>query len=140
MIAACGDGTVIGASFYLMEPVEGFTPREEMPTLHAKDASIRRAMGFEMVDAIAALGAVDFEARGLSGLGKLDGFLDRQVNRWRAQLESYAEHTGWPGLSGIPGVDEVGAWLNAPRPKDFVAGILHGDLHFGHVPSDRISP
>ena len=35
MIAACGDESVIGAAFYLMEPVEGFTPREEMPPLHA---------------------------------------------------------------------------------------------------------
>ena len=32
-------------------------------------------------------------------LGKLDGFLARQVPRWRAQLESYHEHAGWPGLA-----------------------------------------
>ena len=139
MIAACDVETVIGATFYLMEPVEGFTPREEMPVLHANDASVRHAMGFEMVDAIASLAGVDFEARGLSDLGKVDGFLERQVGRWRAQLESYAEHTGWPGLSGIPGVDEVGAWLNAHRPQDFVPGIIHGDFHFGNVLFDRTS-
>jgi aminoglycoside phosphotransferase (APT) family kinase protein len=139
VIAACGDESVIGAAFYLMEPVEGFTPREEMPDLHANDATIRRAMGFEMVDAIAALGGVDFEARGLSDLGKIDGFLERQVGRWRAQLESYAEHSGWPGLSGIPGVDEVGAWLTGHRPNDFVPGLIHGDFHFGNVLFDRSS-
>jgi len=139
MIAACDDETVIGTTFYLMEPVEGFTPREEMPVLHAHDASVRHAMGLEMVDAIASLAGVDFEARGLSDLGKIDGFLERQVGRWRAQLESYVEHSGWPGLSGIPGVDEVGAWLNAHRPKDFVPGIIHGDFHFGNVLFDRTS-
>ena len=139
MIAACDNEAVLGAAFYLMEPVEGFTPREEMPALHANNATIRRAMGFEMVDAIAALGGVDFGARGLSDLGKTDGFLERQVSRWRAQLESYAEHPGWPGLSCIPGVDEVGAWLNANRPKNFVAGIIHGDFHFGNVLFDRNS-
>jgi aminoglycoside phosphotransferase (APT) family kinase protein len=133
MIAACGDVTVIGAAFYLMEPVEGFTPREEMPALHANDPAIRRAMGFEMVDAIAALAKVDFAARGLSTLGKLDGYLERQVGRWRAQLESYAEHPGWPGLSAIPGVDEVGRWLETYRPGTFVPGIIHGDFHFGNV-------
>jgi aminoglycoside phosphotransferase (APT) family kinase protein len=139
MIAACGDELVIGAAFYLMEPVEGFTPREEMPALHASDPNVRRAMGFEMVDAIAALSKVDYAARGLATLGKLDGYLERQVGRWRAQLESYAEHPGWPGLAGIPGVDEVGAWLNAHRPNVFTPGIIHGDFHFGNVLFDRTS-
>src|SRR5579872_5367490 len=69
MIAACDDETVIGTTFYLMEPVEGFTPREEMPVLHANDPAIRHAMGLEMVDAIAALAKVDYAARGLSSLG-----------------------------------------------------------------------
>ncbi len=139
LIAACGDESVLGAAFYLMEPVEGFTPREEMPPLHASDPAIRRAMGFEMVDAIAALSKVDYAARGLSDLGKLDNFLERQVGRWKAQLESYAEFEGWPGLSGIPGVDEIGAWLTAHRPNNFVPGIIHGDFHFGNVLFDRHS-
>ncbi|HXC57233.1 MAG TPA: phosphotransferase family protein [Rhizomicrobium sp.] len=139
LIAACGDESVLGAAFYLMEPVEGFTPREEMPPLHASDPAIRRAMGFEMVDAIAALSKVDYAARGLEGLGKLDKFLDRQVGRWRGQLESYAEFPGWPGLSGIPGVDEVGAWLAKHQPQSFVPGIIHGDFHFGNVLFDRHS-
>ena len=140
LIAACPDETVLGASFYLMEPIEGFTPREEMPALHANDPAVRRRMGFEMVDAIAALSKVDYAAKGLSTLGKLDNFLGRQVGRWKAQLESYAEFEGWPGMSGIPGVDEVGAWLNAHRPPAFAPGIIHGDFHFGNVLFDRGSP
>jgi aminoglycoside phosphotransferase (APT) family kinase protein len=140
MIAACADESVLGASFYLMEPVEGFAPREEMPDLHASDPAIRHAMGFEMVDAIAALADVDYAARGLSDLGKIDGYLERQVSRWRAQLESYIEHPGWPGVAGIPGVDKVGAWLTSHRPGSFVPGIIHGDFHFGNVLFDRHSP
>ena len=83
IIAACGDESVIGAAFYLMEPVEGFTPREEMPALHAGDRQIRYAMGLEMVDAIAALSQVDYSARGLASFGKLDGYLERQVGHYR---------------------------------------------------------
>ena len=87
MIAACGDEAVLGAAFYLMEPVEGFTPREEMPTLHANNPAVRREMGFEMVDAIAALAGVDYVGRGLADLGKLDGYLDRQVGRCGRSLK-----------------------------------------------------
>jgi aminoglycoside phosphotransferase (APT) family kinase protein len=140
LIAACPDETTLGAAFYLMEPIEGFTPREEMPALHAGDPAIRHAMGLEMVDAIAALSKVDYAAKGLSNLGKLDNFLERQVGRWKSQLESYAEFEGWPGISGIPGVDDVGAWLNVNRPPAFTPGIIHGDFHFGNVLFDRHGP
>jgi aminoglycoside phosphotransferase (APT) family kinase protein len=139
LIAACPAEDVIGASFYLMQPIEGFTPRDEMPALHAGDASIRHTMGLEMVDAIAALGQVDYAAVGLSDLGRVDGFLDRQVGRWRKQLESYAEFPGWPGLANLPNVDAVGTWLTANQPKSFTPGLIHGDFHFGNVLYDRHS-
>ena len=133
LIAACPAEDVLGAAFYLMEPVDGFTPRDEMPALHAGDPAIRHRMGLEMVDAIAALGQVDYVARGLSDLGRPDGFLERQVGRWRAQLESYREHPGWPGLDGLPGVDAIGRWLDDNRPRDFRPGLIHGDFHFANV-------
>jgi aminoglycoside phosphotransferase (APT) family kinase protein len=133
LIAACPEDDVIGAAFYLMEPVEGFTPRDEMPALHASDPAIRHTMGLEMADAIAALGGVDHAARGLGDLGRPEGFLERQVGRWRAQLDSYHEHPGWPGLSGLPGVDEIGRWLDDNRPRDFRPGLIHGDFHFANV-------
>jgi aminoglycoside phosphotransferase (APT) family kinase protein len=140
LIAACPQEDVLGVAFYLMEPIDGFVPREEMPALHAGDPAIRRAMGFELVDAIAALAGVDHVAAGLADLGKTDGFLERQVGRWRKQLESYGEFPQWPGLSNLPGVDEIGAWLDAHRPTDFRAGLIHGDVNFGNIMYRRDGP
>ena len=133
LIAACPEEDVIGAAFYLMEPIEGFTPRDVMPALHAADPAIRHRMGLEMADAIAALSRVDYVARGLADLGRPGGFLERQVARWRVQLESYHEHPGWPGLAGLPGVDVIGRWLDDNRPTDYRPGLIHGDFHFGNV-------
>ena len=140
LIAACPAEDVIGAAFYLMEPVEGFAPRDEMPALHAGSAAIRRQMGLEMFGAIAALSKVDYVAKGLADLGKVDGYLERQVPRWRAQLESYHEHPGWPGMAGLPGVEEIGVWLEANRPPSFTPGLIHGDFHFGNVLFRRDGP
>jgi aminoglycoside phosphotransferase (APT) family kinase protein len=69
----------------------------------------------------------------LSDFGKPDGYLKRQVSRWRAQLESYAEHEGWPGADSIPGVERVGEWLDMNRPAKFRPGIIHGDFHLSNV-------
>jgi aminoglycoside phosphotransferase (APT) family kinase protein len=140
LIAASPEEDVIGAAFYLMEPVEGFTPRDEMPALHAGDPAIRHQMGLQMFGAIAALSKVDWKAKGLDGLGRLDGYLERQVPRWRAQLESYHEHAGWPGLAGLPGVTEIGRWLEEHRPPSFIPGLIHGDFHFGNVLFRRVGP
>jgi aminoglycoside phosphotransferase (APT) family kinase protein len=134
LLAACPDEDVLGggAAFYLMESIDGFNPTVALPALHAGDASIRHAMGLSVVDAVAALGAVDHEAAGLADLGKPDGFLERQVPRWLSELEGYGRHEGYPGPD-IPGLDEVAVWLEAHRPATFRPGLSHGDYHLANV-------
>lgn len=133
LIAACPDEDVLGAAFYLMEPVEGFNATVGLPPLHAGSPEVRRRMGFSLVDGIAALGRVDAAARGLSDLGRAEGFLTRQVGRWKSQLESYREYEGWAGAGEIPGVEAVGAWLAARTPERFTPGLIHGDYHLANV-------
>lgn len=133
LIADCADESVLGAVFYLMEPVEGFNAVNGLPALHANSPSIQHRMGLAMVEGIAALGALDYRARGLEGFGKPDQFLARQVGRWRGQLEGYGDLAGWPGPASIPGVDQVARWLEANRPETFVPGIMHGDYHMANV-------
>lgn len=132
LIAACPDETVLGGAFYLMEPIAGFNPTVGLPPLHAGDPSIRRRMGEEFVDASLALGRVDYKAVGLDDFGRVDGYLERQVARWRSQLEGYREFEGYGGPQ-IPGVDDVAAWLDANKPSDFSPGIIHGDYHMANV-------
>jgi aminoglycoside phosphotransferase (APT) family kinase protein len=132
LIAACPDEELLGAAFYLMEPIDGFNASQGLPELHAGNESVRRGMGFAMAEGIASLGAVDYRAVGLDGFGRPDGYLERQVSRWRHQLESYGEMKGYPGPE-IPGVDRVAVWLEANRPERFEPGILHGDYHIANV-------
>jgi aminoglycoside phosphotransferase (APT) family kinase protein len=132
LIAACPEEDVIGASFYLLEPVDGFAAPNGLPPLHLT-APVQHRMGLSMVEAIAALGAVDYLAVGLDGFGKTENYLGRQVARWQAQLASYAEMPGWTGPDEIPGVARVAEWLSANVPADFRPGIIHGDFHLGNV-------
>ena len=132
LIAAEADESVIGAAFYLMEPVDGYNVTLGLPPAFVGDRAAQFEMGLSMADAIAALGRLDPAAQGLGDLGKWDGWGERQVPRWRKQLDSYSELDGYPGPD-IPGVDEVGRWLDANRPSDLRAGIIHGDFHFANV-------
>jgi aminoglycoside phosphotransferase (APT) family kinase protein len=132
LIAACPTEDVIGAAFYLMEPIHGYSPTRGLPEPFSRDPALRHAMGLSLVDGILALGRVDHVAVGLADFGKVEGYLERQVPRWRAQLESYSEFAGWPGPE-IPGVERVAGWLEAQRPGGFTPGILHGDYHLANV-------
>ena len=132
LIAAEADPDALGAAFYLMEPVEGFNPTLGLTPAFLADSSWQHEMGLSMADAIAALAAVDHVAVGLGELGRFDGWAERQVGRWRKQLDGYSALDGYPGPH-IPGVDAVGAWLSAHLPRDVRPGIMHGDFHFGNV-------
>jgi aminoglycoside phosphotransferase (APT) family kinase protein len=132
LIAAEPGLDVIGAAFYLMEPIDGFNATLGLPEPHASDLDVQRAMGLAMADGIAALGRVDHVAAGVADLGKVDGWLERQVERWRGQLDSYRELDGYDGPD-IPGVEQVASWLDDNRPATWSPGIIHGDYHFANV-------
>ncbi len=132
LIAACADLEPLGAAFYLMEPVDGFNPTLGLPEPHRSDPMLQRAMGFGMVEGLLALARIDPDACGLGDLGRWEGWAERQVGRWRKQLDSYSDLEGYPGPD-IPGVDDVGAWLDTHRPATARKGLMHGDYHFANV-------
>ena len=79
-----------------------------------------------VVEGIALLGNVDWQARGLHDLGRPDGFHERQVDRWTAFFERAKGRE-------LPGFDEAAAWLRANKPLDFHPGLMHGDYQFANV-------
>jgi aminoglycoside phosphotransferase (APT) family kinase protein len=131
LYASCNDPAIIGACFYLMAPLEGFAPSRQLPGNYVTDPAWRRAMGEELVRGAVALGAVDYQAVGLGDLGKPEGWHERQVDRWRSQLDGYRSMPNYDGA--LPHVDEVGRWLTDNLPKDKRIGIVHGDFQFANV-------
>jgi aminoglycoside phosphotransferase (APT) family kinase protein len=129
--AACDDPSVLGACFYLMAPLEGFAPSQQLPGDYANDPAWRRAMGEELVRGAAALAAVDYKAVGLGDMGKPDGWHERQVERWRSQLDGYRSMPNYDGA--LPHVDAVGRWLTDHMPQHKRIGIVHGDFQFANV-------
>jgi aminoglycoside phosphotransferase (APT) family kinase protein len=125
---SCEDTSILGSTFYLMEFIDGWSPisEPEWPEPFLSDLSLRPALAYELVDAIAELSKVDWKARGLEGLGRPDGFHDRQVDRWMAHLDAFS-------FREIPGLDEAAAWLRDRRPRSYRPGIMHGDYQFANV-------
>ena len=129
VVAGCDDPSVLGGCFYLMEFVDGWSPIQEgttWPAPFGEDLEARRGLAFELVDGIAKLSRVDWEARGLEGFGKPDGFHERQVDRWLAHLATFQ-------FRPLPGLDVAAEWLRGHQPSTYKPGIMHGDYQFANV-------
>lgn len=133
LIAACADESVLGAAFYLMQPVNGFNATSGLPKLHADDPAVRHAMGLAYVDGAAALGGIDYRLIGLEDFGRPGNFLERQVKRWQRQYSNYQNYVGWQDTDGLVGLDEIALYLERERPASFTPGIMHGDYNIANV-------
>ena len=121
----CADESVIGAPFYLMAKVEGTVYRSTGQLVDiAPDAA--RTLADALADTLARLHAIEPAAVGLAGFGRPEGFLDRQVARWRKQLA--ASHS-----RDLPGAEELAQRLAGAVPRGTRAGILHGDYRLDNV-------
>src|SRR5258706_7014296 len=80
----------------------------------------------ELVDTLAALHAVDWQAAGLGDFGKPAGYLERQLRRWTSQLDAARSRP-------LPDLDAVTSWLREHVPASGPATIVHGDYRLDNV-------
>ncbi|ODU06337.1 MAG: aminoglycoside phosphotransferase [Pseudonocardia sp. SCN 72-86] len=122
-LAFCDDRTVVGSDFLVVEYRPGVVVWGAVPSTmtHVPDAA--RRIGFAVVEALADLHRVDPAACGLEGLGKPDGFLERQVGGWRRRWERVGGDAG--ALAGR--IDGIGAHLASTMPAAQRTSVLHND-------------
>ena len=123
--AYCSDPDVLGAPFYVMAKVDGVPYRTADQIAPLGPARVR-AIAERMIDTLARLHAVDPGAVGLGEFGRPEGFLARQVRRWRKQLDASRSRP-------VEGIDELHALLAANPPDDGAAAIVHGDYRLDNI-------
>ena len=132
LIAAEPGLDVIGAAFYLMEPVDGFNATLGLPEPHRSDVAVQHDMGLSMADAIGALGPR--RSRGPWPVGPRQARrLGRAPGAAVAQAARQLPRAARVSRSGDPRLDDVAAWLEQHRPADIRMGLIHGDFHFANV-------
>jgi aminoglycoside phosphotransferase (APT) family kinase protein len=127
-LAFCDDNDVNGAPFYVMERVDGriLRTQEDLKALTPDDA---RRCSEVLVDVLAALHGVDYDAVGLSDFGRPDGFVARNVRRWGEQWTRSRE----AGCPDSPAIDELARRLQAALPPSPPAAIVHGDYRLDNT-------
>jgi len=124
-LAYCTDEDVNGAPFYVMEKVDGIVLRSAHDS-ELLDADAAQRACTALVDVLARIHTVDWQAVGLEGWGHPDGYLERQVRRWGEQWERSKTRE-------LPAIDECIARLRAALPQSGPAAIVHGDYRFDNT-------
>jgi aminoglycoside phosphotransferase (APT) family kinase protein len=123
--ALCTDPDVLGAPFYVMSKVDG-VPYRTADQLAEVGPIRARAIAEHMIGTLAVLHAVPPAAVGLADFGRPEGFLARQVRRWKQQLDASRSRP-------LDGIDELHALLAADPPDGSPPAIVHGDYRLDNV-------
>jgi aminoglycoside phosphotransferase (APT) family kinase protein len=131
-LATCENPAVIGGPFVVTEWLDGVVISAH--AVAALDHSrARQQIGACVVEALLRIHETDPRSVGLDGLGRPDGYLERQV---QLHLRLWKHHR----TRALPLVDELGTWLLAHLPRHGQAALVHGDFRLGNLMFARHEP
>src|ERR1700733_3433896 len=128
-VALCLDAGVIGAPFYLMRYVPGLVLRTAGDGARLTPVQARQ-LSEDFTDMLAAIHGVDLAATGLTGFGRPEGYMERQLARWQRQWELSAtrEVPGYTDLTQRLAAGLPGRALPAPEGT-----LVHGDYRLDNT-------
>lgn len=133
VIAWCPETEVLGRPFLLVSHVEGVAITDQLPSAYPDSVDSVNALGVALAEELAALHRVPWRDVGLQDFGNPEGFLQRQIERWRNTRRKTR-------VRDLPLMDELADWLLAKRPQRGPVSIVHGDYHLDNTLADLEQP
>ena len=125
----CEDPSVLGAPFYIMNPIRGVILRRDPPPDLSFSPAAARRLSESFVDNLATLHGLDYQAIGLADLGKPEGYLERQVRGWTDRYTGSQTHE-------YPEVKAIVEWMPQNIPPTQDAALIHNDYKFDNAVLD----
>ncbi len=125
----CDDASVIGAPFYVMQPIHGIILRRHLPSALHFPAETARRLSESFIENLIRLHRVDYVAAGLPDLGKPDGYLQRQVRGWTERYYGSKTHDH-------PEVEKIVEWMQQHMPSTSAVSLIHNDYKYDNLVLD----
>jgi aminoglycoside phosphotransferase (APT) family kinase protein len=132
-LGLCVDPEVNERPFYVMEFVDGAILRDRAQAESTFDVATRAAIGDNMAATLAQLHDVDVDQAGLGDLARHDGYIERQLRRWRGQFEQMKVE----GVDHETVIEEVGDELARSIPVQQRVTVVHGDYRLDNTVLDH---
>ena len=123
----CDDEAIIGASFYVMERVNGVILRAQPPRGIDLNTELMRGLSETFIENLTEIHAFDYAAAGLGDLGSPQGYVKRQVEGWTKRY--YNART-----DDVPAIEQLAYWLVDRLPPDSPqAALIHNDYKYDNI-------
>ena len=126
----CDNDDIIGAPFYIMDRVEGYIIRPNLQEQDSPGEEVIRNVSDSLVSTLVELHNVDIKEANLNNLGKIDGYVKRQIEGW---IKRY-NHSK---TDIIANMDFVAKWLNDNQPLEVEGSIVHNDFKYDNLVLDK---
>lgn len=126
ILAQCEDLEVMDCNFYVMERIAGIIPRQDLPEELNLSVEDTNRLCLNVIDKLVELHQVDYKQAGLEGIGKGEGYVNRQINGWS---DRYTKAITDDATS----FKDVMAWLKEKMPDDLKTCVIHNDYRFDNV-------
>jgi aminoglycoside phosphotransferase (APT) family kinase protein len=125
----CDDDSILGAPFYVMQPIHGIILRRNVPRGLDFPSEKARRLSASFVENLVRLHHVDYAAVGLSDLGRPKGYLERQVRGWIERYHGSKTHN-------YPEVEQLSVWMREHLPSTSGTSLIHNDYKYDNVVLD----
>jgi len=122
----CNDLEIIGVPFYVMERRKGIVLNDAFPRGTEVTPELCRRISETVVDTLAEIHIIDWQAAGLAALGHPVGFLERQVRGW---IERYKRSQ----TDDSPDVTVLTRWLVEHPPISPAPTLIHNDFKLNNM-------
>jgi len=123
----CNEAGVLGAHFQIIEYRPGLSIRDTLPPELAGHPETGALLSRQLIEALAALHAVDPGQVNLETLGRPAGFLARTVEGWSARAGAVAD------LINLRASSETVDWLRRRVPPDAPPTLIHSDFKLDNM-------
>jgi aminoglycoside phosphotransferase (APT) family kinase protein len=123
----CAERSVLGAPFQIIEYRPGMVIRDALPTSLRHRPQVGATLSRQLVEALAALHAVDPAEIGLGTLGHSASFMARTVEGWSRRGAAVAD------LLAPRAFAETVGWLRSRIPSNSSVRLLHSDFKLDNM-------
>jgi len=122
----CNDLDIMGVPFYVMERRKGVVLNDTFPPDVEVTPELCRLLSETVVDTLAEIHAINWQAAGLATFGHPEGFLQRQVAGW---IDRYNRSR----TDESPDVTFLTRWLVEHTPTSPAPALIHNDFKLNNI-------
>ncbi|WP_188208058.1 phosphotransferase family protein [Alkalibacillus aidingensis] len=121
---------IMDKHFYIMEKKNGIVIDEKIPSWYGKSEDIGGIISDQVIETMVKMQAIDYRKANLEGIGKPNGYLERQVHGWIKRFNRSK-------TDDVHSLEQLEQWFVNSMPTTKESTIVHNDFKLNNIVLDE---